>query len=161
GKVFGYDNRDVPSPDGHRLHVVREVNQGEAAVVRQIFEMYACGLGFTRIAKRLNTESVAPPRQSTRGWFPCAIREILRRQLYNCLIIYGQLQKIIRGGKKKRRRRDEKDWIKVDVPHLRIIEPDLWKAVQDRFAYRKNQNRQWVRDIESPYLLTGFCRCSV
>ena len=67
GKVFGYDNREELSPDGRRLYVLRVVNHTEAAIVRQIFDMVAGGLGMGRIAKRLNAESVMSPRQSPRG----------------------------------------------------------------------------------------------
>ena len=79
GKVFGYDNHEVLSAEGHRLHVIRVVNPREADMVRQIFDMYAGGLGITRIAKQLNTEGVPAPRLSPRGWAPTAVREILHR----------------------------------------------------------------------------------
>ena len=137
GKVFGYDNQEVLSTEGRRLHVLRVVNPKEADVVRQIFTMYAGGLGITRIAKRLNAEGIPAPRQSPRGWAPTAVREILYRPLYRGEIIYGQLQKFVRGGTKKRRERDEKDWIRVDAPELRIVTQDLWKTVQARLAKPK------------------------
>src|SRR6188472_1909824 len=99
--------------------------------------MYAGGLGITRIAKRLNAEGIPAPRQSQRGWAPTAIREILYRPLYRGEIIYGQLQKIVRGGTKKRRERDEKDWVRVNAPELRIVTPDIWNTVQARLAKAK------------------------
>jgi site-specific DNA recombinase len=75
GKVYGYDNRDVVSPGGQRLHVVRVINQKEAQVVRQIFEMYAAGLGFTRIAKRLNAAlSLLLVKVGTAGLPPLSAR---------------------------------------------------------------------------------------
>src|SRR5712691_42520 len=33
GKVYGYDNVDVLSPEGKRLHVIRKINPEQAAVV--------------------------------------------------------------------------------------------------------------------------------
>ncbi|MCS6291148.1 MAG: recombinase family protein [Nitrospira sp.] len=160
GKTYGYDNREVLSAEGHRLHVLRIVNQTEAAIVRQIFDMYAGGLGITRIAKRLNEEHVPAPRLSPRGWAPTAVREILHRPLYKGEIVYGQLQKIVRGGTKKRRQRDEKDWIRVDAPDLRIIERDIWESVQARLAKSKGKGRSAFRDQDSKYLLTGMARCA-
>ena len=160
GKVFGYDNREVLSAEGHRLHVLRVVNQTEAGIVRQIFEMYAGGLGIGRIAKCLNGESVPAPRQSPRGWAPSAIREILHRPLYKGEIVWNQHEKIVRGGTKKRRQRDEKDWIRLEAPDLRIITPDLWKSVQARFAKVKAGGRSAFRDQDSKYLLTGMARCA-
>jgi site-specific DNA recombinase len=70
GKVYGYDNIDVISPEtGKRVHVVRRVNGEQAEVVRRIFEMYAGGLGFKRIADTLNKEHVriAPRRPRVGG----------------------------------------------------------------------------------------------
>src|SRR5262249_8220299 len=89
GAVYGYSNPAVPSrepgSDGRpkRLHVVRRIHPEQAAVVQRIFELYASGLGITRIAKRLNAEHVPPPRRdrSRHGWAPTAIREILHREL--------------------------------------------------------------------------------
>ncbi len=160
GKTYGYDNREVLSAEGHRLHVLRVVNQKEAAIVRQIFDMYTGGLGITRIAKQLNAEHVPAPRQSPRGWAPSAVREILHRELYQGQIVYGQLQKIVRGGTKQRRQREEKDWVRVEAPDLRIIERDIWETVQVRLAKSKSKGRSVVRDQESKYLLTGMARCA-
>ena len=159
GKTFGYDNRDVLS-EGHRLYVLRVVNQQEAAIVRQIFDMYAGGLGITRIAKCLNAEGVLAPRQSPRGWAPTAVREILHRPLYKGEIVWNQHQKIVRGGTKKRRQREEKDWIRLDAPELRIITPDLWNTVQARLLKKKGKGRSVFRDQDSKYLLTGMARCA-
>ncbi|MCS6285873.1 MAG: recombinase family protein [Nitrospira sp.] len=160
GKTYGYDNHEVLSAEGHRLHVLRVVNPKEAELVRQIFDMYAGGLGITRIAKRLNEEHVPAPRQSPRGWAPSAVREILHRELYQGQIVYGQLEKVIRGGTKRRRQREEKDWVRVDAPDLRIIERDIWESVQARLAKSKGKGRSAFRDLDSKYLLTGMARCA-
>lgn len=162
GKVYGYDNREVRSAEGQRLHVLRVVNPREAELVRQIFDMYAGGLGFTRIAKQLNAEGVPAPRQSPRGWAPTAVREILHRPLYQGKIVWNQHQKIVLGGTKKRRQRDVKDWIRLDAPDLRIITPDLWSSVQARLAKTKGKGKgqSAFRDQDSKYLLTGMARCA-
>jgi DNA invertase Pin-like site-specific DNA recombinase len=160
GKVFGYDNREILSTEGRRLHVLRVVNAKEAAIIRQIFDMYAGGLGIGRIAKRLNAERVPAPRNSPRGWAPTAVREILYRPLYKGEIVYGKLQKIVRGGTKQRRDRDEKDWIRIDAPDLRIINPQLWSAVESRLLRAKERSRHTFRDTDSKYLFTGMARCA-
>ena len=159
GKTYGYDNQEV-SAEGRRLHVLRVINQREATIVRQIYEMYAGGLGITRIAKRLNADGIPAPRHSPRGWAPTAVREIIRRPLYKGEIVWNELQKFDRGGTKKRRRRDERDWIRLDAPDLRIIAPDLWNTVQARLAKTKGTGRSTFRDQDSNYLLTGLARCA-
>ena len=160
GKVYGYDNHEVLSAEGHRLHVLRVVNPQEADQVRQIFDMYAGGLGITRIAKRLNADGVPAPRQSPRGWAPSAVREILHRPLYKGEIVWNQHEKIVRGGTKKRRQRNEKDWIRLDAPDLRIIAPGLWSTVQERLSKMGGTGRKAFRDQDSKYLLTGMARCA-
>ena len=149
GKVYGYDNHEVLSAEGHRLHVLRVVNPKEAELVRQIFDMYAGGLGITRIAKRLNAEGVPAPRHSPRGWAPTAVREILHRPLYKGEIIWNRDEKIVRGGTKKRRQRDEKEWIRLDAPDLRIITPDLWNTVHARLSKTKGKGQRAFRDQDS------------
>ncbi len=160
GKVFGYDNHEVLSAEGHRLHVLRVVNPREAELVRQIFDMSAGGLGISRIAKQLNAEGIPAPRQSPRGWAPSAVREILYRPLYKGEIVWNQHEKIVRGGTKKRRQREEKDWIRIEAPDLRIITPDIWESVQARLAKVKGTGRSAFRDQDSKYLLTGMARCA-
>ena len=159
GMTYGYDNQDVQSSEGHRLHVVRVVNPKEAAIVRQIFEMYAGGLGITRIAHHLNHEKVLAPRQNVTGWSPSAVREMLRRPLYRGQIVWNESEKIVRGGTKKRRRRPESDRIVIDAPELRIIPADLWESVQARLARIKATGPR-EHDVESKYLLTGMARCA-
>jgi hypothetical protein len=68
GKAYGYDNIDVHGDargiDGERqrLHVVRRINQGEALVVRRLFERYASGSYRLRaLTKELNAEGILPP----------------------------------------------------------------------------------------------------
>jgi site-specific DNA recombinase len=171
GAVFGYDNQEVIAADGHRLHVLRVINTSQAAVVRRVFEMYATGMGISRIAKTLNGESIPPPRGGA-GWAPSAIREMLYRPLYRGEIVWNEYQKIERGGTKHRRRRKREQLIKVDAPDLRIISEELWQQVQQRLEANqkiyarsleesniKNIGRFALRDIESPYLLSGMARC--
>lgn len=171
GKVYGYDNKEELASDGRRLYVLRIINTNQAAVVRRIFEMYAARMGISRIAKTLNTERIAPPRGGA-GWAPSAIREIVSRPLYRGEIVWNQYHKFERGGTKQRRRRRPDQLIKVDAPELRIINEELWRRVQERLhenrtIYKRSseplgdgkRDRPMLRDIESPYLLSGMVRC--
>jgi len=169
GKVFGYDNVDVPSPEanGTRLRVVRKINEEQAQTLRRIFELYASGVGMVTIAHRLNQEGVKPPRG--RGWAPSGIREMLHRELYRGVVVWNRSQKIVRAGTKKQRKRDESEWIRIEAPDLGIVSADLWQRVKatldaraaifPRGTDRKLMGRPRYQD-ESSYLLVGFTRCS-
>ena len=67
GRVFGYDNVEIVGADGQRSHVERRINEKEAAVVRQIFEMYTAGAGLTSSAKTLNAAGVRPQDRNEGG----------------------------------------------------------------------------------------------
>jgi len=122
--------------------------------------MFARGVGIGRITKRLNEGRIPAPRQSPRGWAPSAIRAILQRPLYKGEIVWNQQEKVVRGGTKKRRERDEKEWVRLDAADLRIVPQDLWEKVNDRFSRTKGKGQAAHRDQDSKYLLTGMARCA-
>jgi hypothetical protein len=175
GKVYGYDTKDVfsplPGPDGasKRLHVVRVINGGQAKVVRRIFQLYAGGLGIVRIAKLFNEEGIPSPRGD--GWAPTAIREMLYRELYRGQIVWNKTQRVDRAGTKKKRARDEREWVRLEAPELRIVADELWQRVYARLetnqrAYARRaqgqlRGRPAPTDFDSPYLLGGFLKCAV
>ncbi len=169
-RCFGYDNVVMSSPEGHRLHVERKVNEAEGAVIRRIYELCASGLGLTRIAKKLNAERVPPPRNHTTGWAPTAIREILHRPLYRGEIVWGKGQKAMRGGAKVIKRRPESEWLRIDAPALRIVSAELARAAEARMAatrtvFARVPNGRLVShpsrlDLVSPYLLAGLAYCT-
>jgi hypothetical protein len=168
---FGMGEQKFLGDGPARLCVVRVVNPEQAAVVRRIFQLYAKGLGFTKIAKTLNAERIAPPR-GRRGWAPTAIREMLDRPLYRGELVWNQPQKVVRGGTKRRRVRPATEWIRVPAPALQIVPDALWADVQTR---RQDRARSFARaqrtgrllgqpsrlDLQSPYLLTGIVRCGI
>jgi site-specific DNA recombinase len=171
GRVYGYDNREIATADGQRLHVIRVINQEQAATVRRVFEMYASKIGLTRIAKTLNAEGVPSPRGIGQAGPPSAIREMLYRPLYRGEIVWNEYQKIERGGTKRRRRRESGELIKLEAPDLRIISDELWQRVTARLKQVQNVfvrktsaqgqllGRPAMRDFDSPYLLSGLARC--
>ena len=116
GRVYGYRNER----DG-KGYVRRVIDEGEAAIVRQIFTLYAEGDGLTRIAKRLNVDGVPSPRGGTGSWAPTAVREIIRRELYTGVVVWNRSQKITRRGTKAQRVRPEAEWMRREAPELRIV----------------------------------------
>ncbi len=136
---------------------------------------YQCGVsegkGITRIAKTLNAEHVAPPRQA-KGWAPTAIREMLHRPLYTGEIVWNKTQKVVRGGTKKQIDRPRAEWLTIPAPDLQIVPTELWAAAHARiervrkvFARSTGTGQLLGQpsrlDLESPYLLSGMARCSI
>lgn len=173
GRVFGYDNVEVPWPSGKRSHVVNRINPAEAAVVRQIFELAAMGHGVKTIAKALNARGLPaqrPQRQRPRGWAPSSVYEILRRDLYRGVRVWNKSKKRDAWGKKQQRDRPLTEWLIIPVEDLRIVSDDLWNAVQTRARarvvivadYRQGRRAdvQDGRGVRSHYFLTGFGECA-
>ena len=177
GKVYGYDNISIMTEalgaDGNptRSHVERRINQGEAMIVRRIFQMYSSGIGLTTLAKTLNHDHVSPPRGGCHGWAPTAIREIVHRELYCGVSIWNQTQTVQIGGTKKQRLRPASEWIRREIPNLRIISDEEWQRVQARFKesnaiyHRADdgtlRNGPCGRVVNSQYLLSGLAKCGV
>ncbi len=171
-KVFGYDNVDVPGPDGTRQYVVRRINPAERAIVLRIFEMYcADGIGIHAIGKILNDDGVPPPRGHRRGWAGSCVRAILLRPLYRGGVVWNKTKAISRGGTKTSVRRPQSEWETIDAPDLRIVMPDLWERVQAKFErsraqYVRNPKGQLLSrpsgaDLRSQYLLSGLAQCAI
>lgn len=155
GKVYGYDN----APAGDGAGKVRVVNAEQAAIVREVFARYAQGDGLRTIARDLNARGVDPPRAGRRGtgsWGPSALHEMLRRVLYAGRVEWGRSHKVYRGGTKTRTAEHPHELVSVEAPHLRIVNPDLWAAVQVRCG-ASNGSRRAGRP--ATYLLSGILRC--
>lgn len=189
GKVYGYRNKEVQVRFGDskrvRDHVEYEIDPKEAKVAQGIYAMFSEGFGYTQIAKTLNGipryraelsrffqgKTPPAPRKGPRAWSPSAINAILHRQKYAGIFIYGEYTNVDKQGTtRKRERQPEAKWEKMKRPELRIIPPDLWRAVQKR--RKANQARsepEAPRALaltsqprpESPYLLSGLAQCGM
>lgn len=167
GRVFGYDNVEVQGANGERSHVNRVINKDEAAVVLRIFQLCSEGAGLTRITKTLNAEGALTPRPQRnrpKAWATSSVREVLLRPLYRGEIVWNQSRKRDQWGQQKQQARPDGEWLRVEAPELRIVSDDLWQAAHAQFASRQTKHSTKGvrrRDIESPYLLSGFSRCGV
>jgi hypothetical protein len=131
--------------------------------------MSASGLGLLKITKALNAEHVPSPAGD--GWATTGVREILRRELYRGVSIYGKTRWEWRNDDKFKVGVPAAQWLRVPASELRIISDALWQRVQERQARtretypgrRKNGQLQGRREagLVSQYVLSGFLRCGV
>ena len=129
GRCFGYDNVRVES------HVERRINEGEADVVRRIFELCGAGNGYTRIAKRLNAEGALSPRpQQGRpaGWAPSSVKEVIDRRLYVGEVTWNKTKKRNQWGQHQSSDRPEREWLRQSKPELRIVSDASWNTAHVR-----------------------------
>ena len=159
GRCFGYEA-------GSRW----TIDEAEAAVVREIFELSANGYSLKRIAALLNERGTPPPRKRAdrlnATWAPTCIRAMLRNEIYIGRKIWNQRKFVKRPGTNKRvsRPQPRNEWTITEVPELRIVSDELWVRVQNRqqtLMKKYAGSGRVSRAAHSPYLLSGFLVCSV
>jgi site-specific DNA recombinase len=174
GRTFGYNNLVITDEAGRRSHVVRRINEAEAAVIRRLFDLYASGHSYQAIALRLNGEGApAPkPKRATlpRGWAPSSVREALHRHLYRGEAVWGKTKKRDRWGQKRQQSRDPDTWVRHQDEGLRVVSEEVWQATRQRLEGIRQSYLRWTHGklwgrpasgLESKYLLTGLGTCAV
>ncbi|MDY0882270.1 recombinase family protein [Dongia soli] len=164
GKTYGYRVVRTIDAAGELVRGKREVDEDQAAVVRKIFTWYAAGESPRAIAGRLNAERVPSARGGK--WNASTINGnkargigILNNQLYIGRLTYNRqsYRKDPDTGQRLTRVNPEGERIATDVPALRIIDQDLWDAVQARLA--DLGGKPLTRRTRPRHLLSGLLRC--
>ena len=139
--VYGYDKTI-----GDYFNL--EINKEEAAVIKQIFKMYTEeGYGALKIANHLNEQGVRTKRGCT--WSQNAICRILDNELYTGKVINGK-QEVTDFLTGKRTEKDETEWMVVERPDLRIIEPEIYeKAKEVRAAKSKSFHLTEINNLDN------------
>ena len=170
GLTYGYDVVRTHRADGTVEAGDRRINAAEAEIVCRIFREYVAGRSPRAIALSLNQDGVAGPRG--RGWGASTINGnasrgtgILNNRLYIGKLVWNKLRYVKDPDTGKRRSKVNKAEavIEKDVPHLRIIEQDLWDAVKQRQAEvmlgpQRIKTKPWDRR-RPRYLLSGLAKC--
>jgi DNA invertase Pin-like site-specific DNA recombinase len=174
GNSYGYDIVGGVDPGGNRVTGEREINEFKAGVVREIFRRFANGEGPRAIARALNDRGVPGP--SGRSWGDTTIRGhakkgsgILNNELYRGRLVWGR-QRFVKNpatGRRVARLNAAGAETVIEVPHLRIIDDELWWAVKTRQHEVSrpvtNPNVTMpLNDTHRPrFLLSGLLTCGV
>ena len=159
-KTYGYTTERVGE------HTERRVDPEQATIVRKIFQMASEGHGDLRIANALRAEGAPAPRQA---WSKEVVRNVLKNELYVGRVTFGRSRSVDKGGRVGGREKvAPADWVRVDVPALRIIDEALWTKVRDRKAktlkaYVRLPNGQRQSKPEAGlvarFALSGIAKC--
>ncbi|HWJ86898.1 MAG TPA: recombinase family protein [Pelagibacterium sp.] len=160
GRAYGY--RPMAAQPG-----VLEIVDDEAQTVERIFTEYADGSSARDIAGGLNRDGILPPRGAS--WNASTIlgsaargSGILRNQLYAGRLIWNRVR-MVRDpdtGKRVSRLNDPSQYRTADVPHLALISPKLFEAVQTRLGRRAAASKAGEYVRRPKRLLSGLLRCS-
>ena len=168
GSCYGYRNIPIedstrkgkygrPAVKGVRLEIIAE----EAASIRRIFRVSAGGMGFETIAKRLNEERV-PTRHGV--WNKYTIRSMLYNERYRGVVIWNRTQKMINPETERKvsRPRPRAEWRRREIPELRIVPEELWKAVHGRLSEMSQADTAKMGGVcrsRKAYLFSGMLSC--
>ncbi|MFB9948929.1 recombinase family protein [Rhizobium puerariae] len=179
GLCYGYKVVKQLDGKGELVRGDREIDERQAEVVRRILRDFAAGIGPRAIARTLNEEGIPGP--DGKLWNDTTIRGhasrgtgILNNELYIGKLIWNRLRYVKNPstGKRVSRQNPESEWIVTDVPHLRIVDDELWQAVRTRQgeisekyvnvteAVRKHHTKNRLNGTRRPKsLLSGLIYC--
>jgi site-specific DNA recombinase len=164
---YGYDA--VPGKPGERT-----INEHEAAVVRRIFEEYASGKTPRQIVDAFAKEKIPSPSGAPFWNYQVIVGGLNKRGLIHNRLYIGEYVKNrfynVKNpstGKRVTRKADEADVIVAQVPHLRIIDQELWDAAhalrQSRGVKKFGPRGYFSQRGSSPrkdHLLAGLAKCA-
>jgi len=171
GVPYGFHT--VPELDGSgqvRGHKIL-IDEAVAPLAVRIFTEYRDGGAFHRIGRQLNREGVPSPRAGSKhkrfGWGTTTIRAILRNETSTGVWRFNEREWVRVPGTNKRRprARPADEVITIERPELRIIDQELWAAVQEKLqaVSKKRKGMGPVREAgtwKTTYLLSGVVTCA-
>lgn len=148
--VYGYDKT---IGDYFKL----AVNEEEAKVIRQIYQWYTEeGHGAAKISIMLNDRGLKTKRNCS--WSQNAICRILTNEIYTGKIINGK-QEVADFLTGQRKDKEEDEWLVVDRPELRIIEPEVFEEAQKILQSRNKAFNISHERQSNKYLFSTLIRC--
>ena len=148
-------------PTGGRAYGYRD---GEAEIVREIFQRFADGDSLKTIASDLNRRDVPSPgatwrreERATHGrWLVSALHSLIKNERYAGRLIWNRSQwvKDPDTGRRRRVERPSHEWTVTAIDP--IVPSDLWAEAQLRFSPSQGKPGG-VRK----YLLSGLLECAV
>ena len=155
---YGYDKTRID--DGRKKISSLAINEGEANIVRMIFDWFVKeNIGTQTISNRLNDMKIKPPKIDV--WRSEAIRDILENPIYigmirwntrkgKCVVVDGEF-------KKTRPINQDDDRILTKGLHDPIISEELFNLAQEKRGrtHRTCDNRH----LRNPFASILFCEC--
>ena len=172
GLAYGYRVvRGEVDEKGRTVNGLREVDPEKSKVVRRIFEEFAAGKHIKAIIRGLNDEGIVSPGGGL--WRPSTIKGpatraegMLRNEIYRGVLVYNRTRLVTDPVTKGRQFKlnPESEWTRTSVPHLRIVDDDLWERTRIRLKERPGRppRAPVARRAKPPHNiqpLTGLIRC--
>ena len=157
GNVAPYGYRKVAFKEGRRTCHTLEPHPDQAPAVKRIFELYASGLGATKIAVQLDLEHAPPPKGNR--WSPESIPKMLSNVHYLGKVKWNERKtiRVVEDGVVRASRPVAEDFLVFEGKHPAIIDQELWDRVQAvRGTHPKNHK---AKNLVNPLSSILWCQC--
>jgi site-specific DNA recombinase len=165
GLAYGYRIEKRWDDRGKPIGGIHYIVEHEAEIIRRIFREYARGVSPRAIAFGLNAEGI--PAQRGRAWRDTTIlgsrqrrTGILNNERYIGKLTWNRQKFWVDpdSGRGNCRMKDESEWVRSEMPHLRIVDDELWNQVKARQG--EITRRQSSRPNMRPrYLFSFLIKC--
>ena len=165
------------APLGYRKHPDQKnkliVDEETSWIIEKIFDLAFHGAGAAKITKNLIEERVPTagwlnytrygtfaniyadaPEEKSYAWTIAQVKCILKDETYIGNSVHGK-QTNISYKNKKRVRKPEEEWFRVENTHDAIISRDVFEQVQEQIARRRRSIKDSV-----PQIFAGLVRCA-
>lgn len=161
--LYGYQKD--PEQKGHLI-----IDEEAAAIVREVFSLYAHGYGKTNIARILNDRGIPNPTEYKRLkglrykppksknstlWKYYTVADMLKNEMYIGNMVQGKYGSVSYKTKQNRPR-PKSDWYVVKGTHEPIIDQALWDRVQ---ALRAQRARPFSSGTIGLFSKKARCAC--
>ena len=149
---------DSNAPYGYRLvDKALAVYEPEAAVVRDIFDLYLRGFSISEIGRELKSRNI-PTKAGKESWHPYRIAYMLKNERYIGDSFYQKTYRETTVPFNQHINRGQEDRFYAKGTHPGIIDKDVFNAVQQLIQKRKETfSRTTTQNI---YPLTSRIQCS-
>ncbi len=132
GSEAPYGYRKVAYKEGKTTYHTLEPIPEQAEAVKRIFEMYASGMGFTRIADTLDAEHIPAPKG--KKWSIHTFGRMMSNVHYLGKVkwFHRKVNLLVKEGEVVETRAANQDYLIFEGKHPAIITQELWDAVRAR-----------------------------
>lgn len=122
-----------------------EIDENVSYVIEKIFELYSQGNGVQRISNILDKEGIEPPskylkqKHQRTTWSPKSIRAILINEAYIGNTVQNKCVSVSYKVK-KRKQKNESEYIRVENTHEAIISKELFTKIQEILKSKKSMS---------------------
>lgn len=132
------------------------VNQDEAKIVREIFDMFLSGCGYMSICRELNSRNIPKDDKKTK-WMPSAIQYILTNEKYIGDSLWQKSYNLSMPFRKVRNHGEQEQFY-LPATHEPIISQEKFESTQKLIATKKKPNRTKIQDYPlSKKVVCGNC----